>query len=249
VNPGRALSVARSSLLWALSLLHFGVVCTLVVALGGLFGQRRVDPLLRWMCRNVVWLAGARLRVRYAPGFDRTRTCFLVVNHTNLFDPFVVYSVLPQFARGLGLGSHFKVPVYGWLMGRFGNVPVPDRRTAQGLKRTYRLARQALDGGISLIVFPEGGRTLDGSIGPFEDGVFRMARQLRYPIVPVTVAGAYRWKRKTSRLLRPATVTVHFHDTLEIGQPDREELRRLSERVRAIVAAPVQVEGENQGAQ
>ena len=78
--------------------------------------------------RNVVRLAGARVEVRRSPGFDPQRTCFFVSNHVNLFDPFVLYSAIPQFFRGLELESHFRIPVYGWLMKRFGNVPVPDVR-------------------------------------------------------------------------------------------------------------------------
>lgn len=233
------MTTLRSTLLWIVTLVHFGLVCPMIILLGAIFGQRRVDPLLRLMCRNVVRFAGARLQVNYAKGFDRTRTCFFVCNHTNLFDPFVLYSSLPQFTRGLELESHFEVPVYGWLMKRFGNVPVPDERTAEGLKRTYRLTRESLDNGISLIVFPEGGRTLDGKLQPFQDGVFRMARQTGYPIVPVTVAGSFRWKRKTSRTLRPGQVTVHVHDLIEVSNLDRTELRGLSARVHAIIGGPL----------
>jgi len=229
----------RSTLLWVVTFVHFGLICPVVILLGGIFGQRRIDPLLRLMCRNVVRFAGARLQVNYAEGFDRTRTCFFVCNHTNLFDPFVLYSALPQFTRGLELESHFEVPIYGWLMKRFGNVPVPDERTAEGLKRTYRLTRESLDNDISLIVFPEGGRTLDGKLQPFQDGVFRMARQTGYPIVPVTVAGSFRWKRKTSRTLRPGPVTVHVHDLIEVSELDRSQLRDLSTRVHAIIGAPL----------
>lgn len=229
----------RSTLLWIVSLTHFGLVCPVIVLLGGVLGQRRVDPLLRLMCRNVVRFAGARLQVQYADGFDRTRTCFFVCNHTNMFDPFVLYSSLPQFVRGLELESHFEVPIYGWLMKRFGNVPVPDERSAEGLKRTYRLTREALDNGISLIVFPEGARTLDGKPGPFEEGVFRMARQTGYPIVPVTIAGSFRWKRKTSRTLRPGPVTVHVHDPIEVKDLDRSLLRVLSARVHSIIGGPL----------
>ena len=104
-------------------------------------------------------LAGAKLIVRRAPGFDPKRTCFLLVNHVNLFDPFVLYATVPQFFRGLELESHFRIPVYGWMMKRFGNVPVPDNNRPSDLKRMWRLTRAALDSGVSLAVFPEGQRT------------------------------------------------------------------------------------------
>lgn len=229
----------RSLLHWTLAFAFFVPVCTFVVALGSVIDPRRFDPLVRWMMRSVVRLAGGRLEVKRADGFDPARTSFFVSNHVNLLDPFVLYAAIPQFVRGLELESHFKVPVYGWLMGRFGNVPVPDKRTAEGLKRTYRLTREALERDVSLIVFPEGGRTLDGSVGEFEEGVFRMAKQLGCPIVPVSIVGSYRWKRKGSKLLRPGPITVHLHDTIDVGALDRAALRALGERVQAIVAEPV----------
>jgi 1-acyl-sn-glycerol-3-phosphate acyltransferase len=131
------------------------------------------------------------------------------------------------------------VPIYGWLMKRFGNVPVPDVRTPSGLKRTYRLAREALENGTSLVVFAEASRTLDGRVGDFESGVFRMAVNLGYPIVPMSLVHAYTWKRKGSHLLRPATVVVHIHDTVETKGMSRKDLAALRDQVHEIVSRPV----------
>ena len=64
----------------------------------------------------------------------RQRTSIFICNHVNIFDPFVIYSAIPQFVRGFELESHFKIPVYGWMMGRFGNVAVPDAPSAKALK-------------------------------------------------------------------------------------------------------------------
>ncbi|MHC4549157.1 MAG: lysophospholipid acyltransferase family protein [Planctomycetota bacterium] len=232
--------VLRSVVLWTVCWTFFVLAVLLVVVLSAFVGQRRIDPLVRALSRSLVRMAGARLDVRCAPGFQPARTCFLVSNHVNLFDPFVLYGSIPQFFRGLELESHFKVPVYGWFMKRFGNVPVPDVRTASGLKRTYRLAREALDSGVSLLVFPEASRTLDGRVGDFESGVFRMALNLGYPIVPVSLVHAFRWKRKASRLLRPATVEVHIHDAIDVAGLNRQDLQSLRERVRSIISAPVE---------
>jgi 1-acyl-sn-glycerol-3-phosphate acyltransferase len=233
------MSVLVSVLLWTVSWIHFVIGTTLVLLLGAIFGPKRIDRILRFHCRNVVRLAGARLSVRRAPGFDPSRTCLFVSNHVNIFDPFVLYSALPQFFRGIELESHFRVPVYGWLMKRFGNVPVPDARTPTGLKRTYRITKEALDAGTSLVIFPEGSRTMDGKVGPFEMGGFRMARQLGYAIVPVTIQGAFEWHRKGSRMLRPGPVTVHIHDTIDLSGVPKGGLEELRDRVRAIVAGPL----------
>lgn len=235
----RAHAVIRSLILWSISWLHFVIGVPLILFLGAVFGQRRTDRLLCVLSRNVHWLAGVRVEVNKAPGFDPTRTSLLVSNHVNVFDPFVLYSSVPVFFRGLELESHFRVPFYGWLMRRFGNVPVSENRTASAVKRTFRLTKKALDDGISLLVFPEGSRTLDGRVGPFSDGAFVMARQFGYPIVPISITGSFEFKHKGDWMLRPSRVVVYIHDTIETAGLTKRDVPALRDRVRAIVARPV----------
>ena len=176
---------------------------------------------------------------RRAPGFDPQRTSFFMVNHVNLFDPFLLYCAIPQFVRGWELESHFKIPGYGLLMKRFGNVPVPDVRRPADLKRMWRLTKEAVDGGTSLIIFPEGKRTRDGSVSEFEEGGFRLAQQLGVPIVPVTLVGSFQHFRTGGWLLHPGTVTVVLHDTIDTAGMKKEEVPELRERVRKIISEPL----------
>jgi len=219
---------------------HFFAACIILVLMAIFVDPQKNDWPQRFFCRNVIRLAGAKLQVRRSPRFDAGRTSFLVSNHVNLFDPFVLYSVIPQFARGLELESHFRIPIYGMLMKRFGNIPVPDVRRPSDLKKMYKQTREALERGVSLIVFAEGKRTVNGRVGEFEDGGFRMAQQFGYPIVPVSIVGSFEFNDKDHWSLRPSTITVHLHDTIETTGLTKEDVPALRERVRAIVTAPVE---------
>jgi 1-acyl-sn-glycerol-3-phosphate acyltransferase len=179
------------------------------------------------------------VEVRHSPGFDPRRTSFFVSNHVNLFDPFMLYCAIPQFVRGWELESHFKIPAYGWLMKRFGNVPVPDIRNPSDLKRMWRLTKDAVDGGTSLIIFAEAKRTRDGHVDQFQDGGFRVAQQLGVPIVPVSLMGSFQHHRTGHWMLWPAKVTVILHDTIDTKGLTKDDVPALRERVRAIIAAPV----------
>jgi 1-acyl-sn-glycerol-3-phosphate acyltransferase len=231
--------VLRSLFLWIACGSFFFVVCSLLILLGILIDPRKNDRPQRWLCRNLLRLAGAEFEVRRSPGFDPQRTSFFIINHVNLFDPFVLYSAIPQFVRGWELESHFKIPVYGWMMKRFGNVPVPDLSNPSDLKRMWKLTQAALDDGVSLVVFPEGSRTRNGRVGPFKDGVFRVAQQLGFPIVPVSIVGSFEFNRKDSWMLRPSRIVVHLHDTIEIADLGKDDLAALRERVRRIISQPV----------
>jgi 1-acyl-sn-glycerol-3-phosphate acyltransferase len=231
--------VLRSAVLWALSGLHFFVVAPLLVLLGVFLDPHKHDWLQRSFCRRIVFFSGARVKAHRAPGFDPHRTSFFMVNHVNLFDPFMLYCAIPQYVRGWELESHFKIPAYGWLMKRFGNVPVPDVRNPSDLKRMWRMTRQAVENGTSLIIFPEAGRTRDGRVAKFEDGGFRVAQQLGVPIVPVSIVGSYRHHRTGHWMLWPATITVHLHDTIDTEGMKKEDIPALRDRVYAIITAPV----------
>ena len=146
---------------------------------------------------------------------------------------------MPQFVRGWELESHFQIPVYGWIMKRFGNVPVADQKTPGHLKRLFQRTREALGSGVSLVVFAEGGRTLDGRVQPFQKGIFRMVRDLGVPIVPISIVGSYEFNRKGSWMLHPSTIVMHLHDTIETKGLSDGELEALPERVYEIVAKPV----------
>ena len=233
---------ARSAVLWAVSGVHFFVVCTLLVALGMIIDPRKNDRPQRIFFRNILRLAGVKFEVERSPGFDAQRTSLFICNHVNIFDPFVIYSAIPQFVRGFELASHFKVPAYGWMMGRFGNVPVPDDndRSRASLELMTRKAKHSFDSGISLIAFAEGSRTRTGHVGPFQKGVFRLAVSFGVPIVPMSIVGSFEFHRTGDWMLNPGKITVMLHDTIETKGMNKTDTEELRNRVHAIVSAPVE---------
>lgn len=232
--------VLRSAVLCIFSGLHFFVFAPLLVLLGVFLDPRKHDWIQRSFCRRIALFSGARIDVRRSPGFDSSRTCFFVSNHVNVFDPFMLYCAIPQFVRGWELESHFRIPAYGWLMKRFGNVPVPNVRRPSDLKRMWRLTQDAIHAGTSLIIFPEARRTRDGHLGQFQDGGFRVAQQLGVPIVPVSIVGSFQHHRTGHWMLCPATITIHLHDTIETKGLTKEDVPALRDRVRKIISLPLE---------
>jgi 1-acyl-sn-glycerol-3-phosphate acyltransferase len=236
----KAWFVLRSALLWIVSGLHFFLVVPVLVFLGIFLDARKYDWLQRGLCRRIAFLSGAKVEVCRSAGFDPQRTSFFFSNHVNLFDPFVLYCAIPQFVRGWELESHFKIPAYGWLMKRFGNIPVPDVRRPSDLKRMWRLTQEAIDSGTSLVIFPEAKRTRDGHVHEFQDGGFRVAQQLGIPIVPVSLAGSFQHHCTGHWMLWPTKIIVYLHDTIETKGLRKEDVPALRDRVHAIISAPVE---------
>lgn len=225
----------RSALLWTASILHFVPAACITMLLGRLVGSRRADPFLRLMCRNIIRLTGARLRVTRSPDWDPSRPVLYAANHVNVFDPFFIVGALDTYARGIELESHFRVPVYGLLMKTMGNVPVPDRLRRGGFEVMRERVGASVAAGTSLVFFPEGSRTRTGSVGRFRSGIFRMAVELGIPVVPVSQRGAFQLKRVGRARLSPATVSIRIHAPLDPG----DDPEALAERVRRLLVADV----------
>ncbi len=132
--------IARSIFLWTMSWIHFVIAVPILIALALVLDPREsTTGCSAGLCRRIAFFSGAKVKVAKAEGFDEKTTSIFMVNHVNLFDPFILYCAIPQLVRGWELESHFKIPIYGWLMKRFGNVPVPDVRGPKDLKRLWRL--------------------------------------------------------------------------------------------------------------
>jgi 1-acyl-sn-glycerol-3-phosphate acyltransferase len=230
----------RALLLWAVSGIHFTLVCTFLLFLAVFIDPRKNDLPQRVFFRNILRLIGVRFEVHRSLGFDPQRTSIFICNHVNIFDPFVVYSAIPQFFRGFELESHFKIPIYGWMMARFGNVPVPSAPSREGLEIMSARAKAALDSGISLIAFAEGSRTRDGHVQAFKKGTFNLAQKFGVPIVPMSIVGSFEFFRTGHWMLHPGKITVYLHDTIDTSKIDRADLDALRKRVHEIVAAPVE---------
>ncbi len=231
---------ARALILWAISGIHFFVICTLLVMLGIFVDPRKNDRPQRLFFRNILRLIGVKFEVRRAPGFDPQRTSIFICNHVNLFDAFVIYSAIPQFVRGFELESHFKIPAYGWMMKRFGNVPVPDDNNRAGLEEMIRRANAALDSGVSLIAFPEAGRTRDGHVAPFKKGIFSIAQRFGVPVVPMSIVGSFEFHRTGDWMIYPGKIIVYLHDTIDTKNIRRDQVDELRDRVQQIVSEPVE---------
>lgn len=230
----------RALVIWAVSGIHFAVIGSVIVFVGLCVDRRKHDWMNRGFFRNILRLAGVRFEVCRSAGFNPQATSIFICNHVNIFDPFVIYSAIPQFVRGFELESHFKVPIYGWMMGWFGNVAVPDAPTRESLEIMTERAKAALDSGTSLIAFAEGSRTRDGHVHEFKKGIFGLAQKFGVPIVPMSIVGSYQFFQTGNWMLYPGKITVYLHDTIETSTIRRGELDALRQRVQEIVAGPVE---------
>ncbi len=128
----------------------------------------------------------------------------IVANHASFFDMHC-FSALPLDNLGTVVRSWpFKIPGFGFFMRRAGYLNTDELDHESLIDRSAAF----LDGKASVVFFPEGTRTSDGSLGRFRTGAFHLAIRTGYPIVPVCIDGTGKFLRKGQWGIRPARIRV-----------------------------------------
>lgn len=146
----------------------------------------------------------------------------LLINHQSFLDPLFVGVGLRRPVSYLARDSLFRIPLLGWLLRNTYVIPIS--RESAGTE-SLRLSIERCKQGYLVGIFPEGTRTLDGSVGSFKPGFVAIARRCGVPVVPVGVAGAFEAYPRTAKFPSPGRIRVVFGDPV---QP--EEVLQLSLR-------------------
>jgi 1-acyl-sn-glycerol-3-phosphate acyltransferase len=187
---------------------------------------------------------GVRVRLTGAERLEPTRSYVLASNHQSIFDIPILFASLPLQLRIVAKESLGGVPFLGWHLQRTGHLLV-DRKNpgADIVEKMKRLVRE----GNSLIVFPEGTRSVDGRVGRFKKGSFLVAIDAGLPVVPVSVAGSRHVMRKGRLMVCPGDVRVTVHEPIASAGVTRDRVVEFAGRVREIVRRDVDESLASQG--
>jgi 1-acyl-sn-glycerol-3-phosphate acyltransferase len=187
--------------------------------------------------RTWSWLilvtTGVRVRVRGLDRVPRDGAYVFVSNHQSIYDIPILFSTLPFQLRIIAKASLGRFPVLGWHLRYTGHLLVDRARTGA---TTLSQVGDLMSRGHSLIVCPEGTRSVDGRVGRFKRGLFVMAVEAGLPIVPVAVSGSRHVMLKGRLMTCPGDVDVAVHDPIPTRDLTRDDARALASRVRETVA-------------
>jgi 1-acyl-sn-glycerol-3-phosphate acyltransferase len=186
---------------------------------------RFTSGLRHWLWRSVCAVSGG-LTVTGRWGVQGG--CIVVANHASHADTAVLLAALPAKAQPVFAAAAdywFDVPVRRFVAGSLIGV-LPVRRSAEdSYARLLAAVRPALRAGRTVVIYPEGTRSTDGSIGEFRSGAVRLARDCGVPIVPVAVLGTAEVLPKGASFISPAPMRVHIGDAVDPHGASASQLR------------------------
>ncbi len=198
------------------------------------FTQHR---LARFWSRILLAAGFVRCRVSGAEKLDPNRGYVLVANHASYFDTPAILSSIPLQFRFYAKRGLFSIPLLGGHLKRAGHLPVIRDDPRSSLKTMSEGARIVRDRRVSLLLFPEGGRT-PVQMRPFKEGAAYIAIKAGVPIVPIGLVGTRRILPMGSMMVRGGDIEIVVGDPIEtegLTIRDRAELnQRLQDRVVAM---------------
>ena len=191
--------------------------------------------MARFWSHGLLWSSGVRLDVDREVPLD-SQVCYVFMsNHQSLYDIPALICSLPGQCRFLAKRSLFQIPVFGWALKAGGFISI-DRSDRSRARESFSAAVEQIQRGASTVVFPEGTRSLDGRLGPFQRGGFLLALKSGIPIVPVGIRGSLEVQRRGSRIVKPGTIRLRYGEPIEVGDHSVRNRGSLAERVRAQIA-------------
>jgi 1-acyl-sn-glycerol-3-phosphate acyltransferase len=195
----------------------------------------------RWS-KNLMLLAKIRSTVKGLENIDPKKNYIIVCNHQGMADIPIVLAALPINFHFVIKAELFKIPIFNWYMTQADYIPV-SRGSAASAYRSLMKINDLLLGGDSILFFPEGTRSKDGSLGIFKKGSLKVAYDTGVSVLPVALSGSYNLMKRGSLLLQPTKVSVnigkpiHFEKTDEVS---REQSDQDLEKVRSAIEKLIQ---------
>lgn len=163
-----------------------------------------------------------------------SRAYVVVANHESVADPFLL-TYLPWDMRWVAKEELFRVPVIGLAFRWSGDIPVR-RGDGESVRAMMGACKDALDAGISVMMFPEGTRSKDGALLPFRDGAFQLAIEAGVPILPLAISGTKECRPKGSMWFGRARARVQVLAPISTVGMTQDDVGALRERARSAIA-------------
>ncbi len=235
------------NLLWSYpgSILSTLVLSSISVAVS-VFAEtgRTQHRLARLWARTVLWFCGIRVEVEGSENVQPGCSYVFAANHRSYLDSPIVLPFIDVQFRFFAKSSVFYWPMVGFHMRRSGHMPVHYDNPQKSLKSMSAAARVIQQKGISVLLFPEAGRTM-GELEPFKDGAAYVAIKAGVPIVPVGLIGSLDILPTGAGKIRPGKVKIRIGkpiETLDLTLGDRTRLTQtLWARVAELIDYPVGV--------
>ncbi|HMF79581.1 MAG TPA: lysophospholipid acyltransferase family protein [Bryobacteraceae bacterium] len=238
----RGLLVADTTII--VSTIFFGLI-SLVVSFFDSTGRKQAWLAHVW-AKSLLAGSGLHVTVEGLEHIDPSASYVYVSNHTSYMDTPVVLANLSSQFRFLAKSGLFKIPLLGTHLSSAGHISVPLGDPRAAVKTMQRAAEVIQQKKISLLIFPEGGRTEDGVLQSFKEGAAYIAIRAGVPIVPMVLIGAREALPYGAGVVLSANVTLRILKPIETAHLALKDRGTVTEHLRQLILNELEPKSEAQ---
>jgi 1-acyl-sn-glycerol-3-phosphate acyltransferase len=217
-----------------LATISFGTI-SLAVSFFDRTGTIQIRVARAW-ARALLAVSGVRVKAEGLEHVVSPGSYVFISNHLSFMDTPVVLANIPVQFRFLAKRGLFQIPFLGQHLSRAGHIPVP-REDARAAVKTMQLAAETIrQKKISLLMFPEGGRSHNGELQPFKEGAAYIAIRAGVPLVPVAITGTRKLLPWGSGIVLPGCVRLQILKPIETTHLSLKDRGMLTEQVRTLIS-------------
>ena len=181
--------------------------------------------------RSILWVCGIKVRTEGRENLDARLPRIYMTNHQSYFDIFALLAFLPVDFKFILKQELMKIPLLGFSMRRAGYIGI-EREDPRKAVQSIIKAAERIKNGASVVIFPEGTRSIDGKLQPFKRGGFNLALRSGCDIVPVTISDSYRIVPKGSLKINKGSFGIHIGKPISAEGYDKRNVTQLMDLVR-----------------
>ena len=212
-----------------------------LVILRGSAQQAQILP--RTWARIILAASGVKVTVAGLDNIDRGRPYIFAANHQSQFDIFAMQGCFAFDFRWLAKKELFQIPLFGRAMQLAGYIAI-DRSHGREALKSLKEAAERIAAGTSVILFPEGTRSLDGKLHDFKSGGMVLAIKSGVPLVPVGISGTYEILPKGKLLAKPGQVIIRVGKPIATKEFSTGQKHELAAKIQAEVARLISGEAQ-----
>lgn len=227
-----------------LATIFFGSI-SLAVSFFDSTGRVQIRVARAW-ARTLLAVTGVRVMVEGLDQIDPAGSYVFIANHLSYMDTPVALANIPVQFRFLAKRGLFQIPFLGTHLSRAGHIPVP-REDPRAAVKTMQAAAEAIQQKkISLLIFPEGGRSHDGALQPFKEGGVYIAIRAGVPVVPTVIIGSREILPYGGGIPTPGVVRLRILPPIETRGLSLRDRGALTQRLRETILRELEPETQPQ---
>ncbi|HRP02151.1 MAG TPA: lysophospholipid acyltransferase family protein [Candidatus Kapabacteria bacterium] len=225
--------------LYSYIILFLIAVITIIFALSViigilLFGKRVFFSFSKYWSKSLLFISNIKVQENIEVTIDKNKSYIYIPNHSSLFDIPVLLSSVKGNTLIMYKEELERIPFFGWCLKLSPFISVK-REDKENSLEGFKQALNAINTSDSVIIFPEGTRSTDGSLGEFKKGAFLLAMKSGKEIIPVAIKGTNTLMSKGNFNFSSGDVSISYLQAINTKNNPDITIKSLMSNIRDLI--------------